>query len=380
MAFSGLYLLPALAVVIVLQKSWIRGSANIQYRSRKSRRRLRARTIFLRFLVAALIVATLATLLLPVDGMSELVQGLLLTAALMSPVCLYLLVLELRAIFSRQRNAGQSRSAGSQSDSSRLEAGESAGSDLETGLSDRTKSTINAPGKGRSSAATDKPSPAVEPTQPFGQNAARVSACGTPFVEPTVHESAGIDGSTDTAESILDQTLSMDQQFDSLEELVGYHDIGVERDESGHRDDDQTGEQDDKPLETAIAMARDAMLDDPTTRPVTRQTLLAMSRDELTQMVLDLRSNKMKLQKLVIAQKSAIESEKQAHAQTRVAARDAISVMRLARDGQRVTEKIARRERSERQRLQKEYIRVKHQLDNALSTLEAHNRKKELET
>lgn len=85
-------------------------------------------------------------------------------------------------------------------------------------------------------------------------------------------------------------------------------------------------------------------------------------------MVTQLHKEKIRLHKLVIAQKAVIESEKLSHEKTRVLAKDAVTIMRRARKGQEFAEKIARRERSERQRLESDNVKLQRQLKNALST------------
>jgi hypothetical protein len=176
---------------------------------------------------------------------------------------------------------------------------------------------------------------------------------------------------------MLDQTLSMDEQMESLDELVEYHDIGADELDVNAGGDSLPTEDQGNPLENAIAIAREAMLEDQALVANTREQLPAKSRQQLMEMVVRLQSDKMKLQKLVIAQKSVIESEKQSHARTRIVVKDAISVMRHARHGQRVAEKIARRERTLRQTLESDNTKLRRALDNALSTL--NDRKKEAE-
>lgn len=155
--------------------------------------------------------------------------------------------------------------------------------------------------------------------------------------------------------------------METLDDLVDFHDIGDNGRHTYSTKPDAPPAY--NPLEKAIAVARDAILDEPGIQDYSTENLPAKSRIELSEMVVRLRNDKMKLQKLVIAQKAVIDSEKQAHERTRVVVKDAISVMRHARHGQRIAEKIARRERSERQRLEKDYVKVRRALDNALSTL-----------
>ena len=108
---------------------------------------------------------------------------------------------------------------------------------------------------------------------------------------------------------------------------------------------------------------------EPVPQDVPTASLSSRTQGELVDLVSGLNSDKIKLQKLVIAQKAAIESQRQLHLRTRILAKDALTVMRVAREGQRVAEKIARRERSKRQRIAEDYVKVRNQLRNAMSTV-----------
>ena len=98
--------------------------------------------------------------------------------------------------------------------------------------------------------------------------------------------------------------------------------------------------------------------------------LSTMSIGQINHLVSDLRRDKTRLQKLVIAQQSSIETERRAHEQSRTVARDAIVIMRDARSSQKLAEKLARRERTERQRVERQYKKVAKALNNAMSIIE----------
>jgi len=95
-----------------------------------------------------------------------------------------------------------------------------------------------------------------------------------------------------------------------------------------------------------------------------------LSNQEIVKLVSSLRKDRSRLQKLVIAQHASIEFERQSHDKTRTLTRDSIKIMRSARDSQKQAEKVARRERTERQRIEQKYRKVAAALRNAMSILE----------
>lgn len=327
MTFSALYLLPALAIVILLQGSLVSTRGNLQYRSRRFQRRQRSRVLFFRAFVVILFLATAITIAWPVPELPSLAQGWVITAALLIPFALYTLIIHVTTGSNKP-----STTKGSASDESSATEQQDTAADTE----DPAVLTNNMPSPDTRAVAT------------------------------SLHSQEG-----STEESALDQTLSVGEQLETLDDLVDFHDIGNEQYSS------EPGESAGNlynPLEKAIDIAREGILEDPAIQDYSRENLPARSSTELAEMVVRLRSDKMKLQKLVIAQKAVIDAEKQAHERTRVVVKDAISVMRHARHGQRIAEKIARRERAERQRLEKDFDKVKRQLDNALSTMQTGTR------
>jgi len=103
--------------------------------------------------------------------------------------------------------------------------------------------------------------------------------------------------------------------------------------------------------------------------PTSREDLEAMSSDELSSLVTTLQIDKSKLQKLVIAQHAVVESLRESNNRSRDLTKDAIKVMYDAQAAQKLAEKIARRERTERQRVQRDYERVANILENAMSII-----------
>ena len=362
MTFSALYLLPAVAVVIILQGSLVFIRGNLQYRSRRFQRRARSRALFYRCLVVSLLVATLMTKLWNPPGLPLIVQGVLITVALMIPVALYTMVVYLQTRSSGNQATAQTRSSDAdntneQSAAAAVDVMPAKHTTAERKKKTRTKAAPKATAQATAQAAAQASS------KPEANSRTNTSLHSRQSLQRQSEAEQ-----SQTEESALDQTLSVDEQLESLDDLVDFHDIGNEAyapvDEA-----EMTSNEVINPLEKAIAIAREGILEEPLSPDYANENLPARSSTELAEMVVRLRSDKMKLQKLVIAQKAVIDAEKQAHERTRVVVKDAISVMRHARHGQRIAEKIARRERAERQRLEKDFDKVKRQLDNALSTV-----------
>lgn len=97
--------------------------------------------------------------------------------------------------------------------------------------------------------------------------------------------------------------------------------------------------------------------------------IATLDTPQIVQLVSTLRKDKHRLQKLVIAQQAALSDEQDAHDQTRILTRDAITIMRSSRTAQKHAEKLARRERSERQRVEQQYKKVANDLRNAMSII-----------
>lgn len=360
MTFSALYLLPAVAVLIILQGSLVFIRGNLQYRSRRFQRRVRSRALFYRCLVVSLLVATLMTKLWNPPGLPLIVQGVLITVALMIPVALYTMVVYLQTRSSGNQTTAQTRSSDADNTNE-----QSAAAAAVPDVMPVKHTTAERKKKTRTKAA---PKATPKATAQASSKPEARSRTNTSLHSRQSQQRQSEAEQSQTEESALDQTLSVDEQLESLDDLVDFHDIGNEAyapaDEA-----EMTSNEVINPLEKAIAIAREGILEEPLSPDYANENLPARSSTELAEMVVRLRSDKMKLQKLVIAQKAVIDAEKQAHERTRVVVKDAISVMRHARHGQRIAEKIARRERAERQRLEKDFDKVKRQLDNALSTV-----------
>ena len=86
-------------------------------------------------------------------------------------------------------------------------------------------------------------------------------------------------------------------------------------------------------------------------------------------MLTSLQNDNGRLQKLVIAQHAVIESVRESHHRSKVVARDAIKSMQNAQNNQKIAEKIARREKTARKRIQGEYQVLTDVFENAMSMI-----------
>ena len=95
-----------------------------------------------------------------------------------------------------------------------------------------------------------------------------------------------------------------------------------------------------------------------------QETIPTASNSELTDLIASLRNDKIKLQKLVIAQRAMINFEKQRFQKAQALSKNAVMLMRKTKEGARVALRVARSERHERLRLEADNAKVYRQLEN----------------
>lgn len=176
-----------------------------------------------------------------------------------------------------------------------------------------------------------------------------------------VYISDGIDSRTEVLE-----------QLDRVSDLIDSHDL--ENSDISLSDDVEKAR---FPLRSDVALSIESTLKKV---DISSTALSNMSPNELSMLVTTLRIDKTKLQKLIIAQQAAIESERTAHEQSRVIARDAIKSVQDARDRQKFAEKMARRQKTKRKRVEQKYKKVANALDTAMSITESRKAEKEEES
>lgn len=233
----------------------------------------------------------------------------------------------------------------------------------------------------QTNAQVDKGNAPVEPTSDINagvrarpapaaasqQRVKRRTATSTTDVT-SLHESTSLNPDFDNVEITLfedeeDSPAEVQEQLNKLSSAVQSHDLSDWK-ESATRDNKNWKHIRDS-HDRQTALSTDLITSVSTTTDISK-----LDSQEINQLVTTLTKDKLRLQKLVIAQQAAIESERQSHDKSRTVARDAIRIMRDARDAQKMAEKLARRERTERKRIEQQYKSVASALDNALSIIE----------
>lgn len=404
MTMFSVLLLPLVALAMLIFLPLLGGDRNIstKFRSRKRRK------IWLgRLAVFMLLISTVITLAWPVQGMSSLVQGLLITALVMVPAIFFNLLVTLH--YGSSSN-GFSRWS---SDDDEDQWFDSAGDNRQGAAA---------------SVAADDVDQAVRPARDFS-TAIPLNSDHTPYRQPSTaiplssahpsgrRSTSAIHLPTETSEAGVSSAFSPPREapkdrFSTPVPLAseGYGraeseaiSLGQQRDESlrpiilggeDHRSVHTTPEVEDQlrqvsKLVQSHNIGGDTKFDDESMMPMTTELtrgathsvlnqsidlsgstdLSAMTTQQISSLVTSLKEEKGKLQKLVIAQHAVIESEREASTRNRGLARDAIKIMQGARKHQKMAEKMARRERTERQRLELEYKKVSVALSNAMSII-----------
>ena len=304
-----------------------------------------------------LLVATLVTIVWPIAGLNSLVQGVLISAAALLVAWMVLGLIGMQA----------SRGGKHLADDEVIEVDvDSFDDDTSVNTSSRPppidlsvpvlkKPRQSSASSGRAyAAAKDVVEPAAEPAveQPVEAEvekpAQRASLLGG---EPNPVAVRNVDQSESDSSPV-----EVQEQLDRVSDMVQSHDLT----------DPEHSVEPPKPETLNLpAAATDLLQVDSASTD-----LATLSTGQIKHLVSNLRRDKTRLQKLVIAQQSAIETERRSHEQSRTVARDAIVIMRDARNSQKLAEKLARRERSERQRVEQQYKKVSKALNNAMSIIE----------
>ena len=196
--------------------------------------------------------------------------------------------------------------------------------------------------------------PSAEPASPAPSLLIRDPLSGE-GISDTESESESNDGTDSPAE--------VQEQIERVSDLIDSHDLG----NTDYSLSDEDLEQKRFALNSDVPLSIESNL---TTVETSTSEISKMTTTQISELITNLRSDKTRLQKLVIAQQASLDSERKAHDHSRVVARDAIKIMRDARNGQKFAEKMARRERAERKRLEQQYKKVSAALDNAMSIIE----------
>ena len=96
LTFSWLLLLPAIAMILVCTGVWNHHATRVARQSKTSRSRLSAKKLLRRALIVNLFLATLIIFIMPLSLLPGLAGGVFMTAILMIPVLVYLLIVKHR--------------------------------------------------------------------------------------------------------------------------------------------------------------------------------------------------------------------------------------------------------------------------------------------
>jgi len=350
MKFDSVLVLPLLAVALAI---FFRVYKNHPNYSKSIKSRKHRKILLGRYTVLVLLLTTVVALFLSFQGMSKLQTALLLSAILVAPAYLAHLLMTLRNPNSgksnqRARKTSNEYNSNEYNEPSRVPEGQfsrthSSNETIEQSVSDPTFSEFD---------RSDRP--AIDLT----------TESNATHHLPSAETSNSRHASDLLVNYHQDTPADIQEQLDRASELVKSYDIG----ETDYLVSEEDLEQSRHKLTADEPVSIDSAL---TIVNISNTELSTMSTGEISNLITSLRIDKTRLQKLVIAQQSAIESERTAHDQSRIVARDAIKIMRDAREGQKLAEKIARRERAQRQRVELQYRKVEKALNNAMSIIEA---------
>lgn len=208
----------------------------------------------------------------------------------------------------------------------------------------------------------------------FANTALATATAAEAGADSSVYMSAGIDDLD--AEAGADGNLDLDAtictpeqlqvQVERVGDVVGTHDLGELHSERAYEAESIA---EDRSRQDQLSEAGTSLIT--ATSYADTAQLSELNRTEITQLVTTLQKDKIRLHRLVIAQQSSLDTERKAHDRSRIVARDAIKIMRDSREAQKQAEKMARRERHERLRIEQEYEKVSSALDNAMSIIKS---------
>lgn len=393
MSFSWLLLLPALAGILVFQGTWLTNGNLAKFRSIAYQRRLKAKVLIHRALIVTLLLSTFIVFRSTITILPDLVQGVLVCAILMLPILVYLWVVALmapptdttvRAVSeSEQQELVDKSNVAAESPETairqqrKIAASSTRVHEVDLKETEQASSSVDLKLTEQADSSKEPPDGTLH-TMPSSTNAPRKSASSEHTTQTVAVQDIEdhVDEPLDTdSESVFDQTLyfdhtlSLEEQMQNIDGSVNHVDLGFEEPE-GSLDDSaaQIALHEEVSQQNTMAGNNENADSEHAMATVEQQTIPATIYGELSKMVADLQKDKTKLQKLVIAQKAAIETEKQSHQKTQSMAKDAVKIMQKAREAERVAMNFARKERRKRQRLEADHADIAKQLENALST------------
>ncbi|MFK7854110.1 MAG: hypothetical protein AB8B79_08360, partial [Granulosicoccus sp.] len=329
MKFDLVYALPVLALVLAASYPLLKYDPNAP-KSFKSRRR--RRNLLGRLTVVTLLVSTVLAFLIPFPGLSNLLKALLLCAIVLIPAVLVHGYMTLRygSLHKKDVVIASANNDAENALEQSVPTPESVG--VEQSAPAASNVQLNAAETSEPTAKTTEDLPPInlfadsdKPTDDTTADAAAPSLLlkqRPPKPASTPHSS---EGSGSPAQ--------VQEQLDRVSDLIESHDLGNTDYSLSDEDLEQkrfSHDTHDVPLAIDTALST---IDSSTTE------LSKMTTTQISELVTNLRTDKTRLQKLVIAQQASIESERKSHDQSRTVARDAIKIMRDARNGQKFAEK-----------------------------------------
>lgn len=358
MTLYPVFILPAIALALVVFYPILDRSPQLSKSIVSSRRR---KILLGRLTVVVLLLATLATIVWPIANLNSLIQGVFLSATVLVPALLVSIFLDYKyndtattlspsdEILNPQRTIDGGKLKAKQNFRKHNRRKAPSGTGGRMGVIDLTKASRREVQKGNTFASAQT----ISNVQPNTEPLEKIS----PISANLRYKASN--------HTITDSPAEIHEQLDRVSNLVQSHDIGVPG-LSLNEDDDESWHGLRQNHDKQAALSTQVITDD-----IQLTDLAKMSTNEINQVVGRLQLDKNRLQKLVIAQQTALDTERQAHDQSRLVAKDAIQIMRGARNAQKFAEKLARRERSERIRVEQQYIKVARALNNAKSIIKS---------
>lgn len=394
MNWNNLYILPILAL-IACKLLPVFPSKKRNRRARHHRRGLRSHaTTVSRWLVCSLLIGTLLTLLFPLQNEKQIVQGLVITVICMIPVLLFILFSSAKNLFGRKSTASSDVAPNMASDMARDDFSRASNSETAgAGVNQSTAFTMQPAAP--ANAQLPKAIAAKNAQSLFESSRDNLRRTKDPISSNEQDSSNDLDSQNADKYDEISDMLDDDTMLTGLEDTIvdeGVMQGQLHRVSTAVDNYELGGQQDNASLherrkaESTAAVANVAS-DEPASNSVDTKGLDTSSVEKssltpnaekvlvLNNKITVLQQDKKKLQRLVIAQQAAFDSERQSHERSRTVAKEAVKVMRDARESQRMATKIARVERSKRKNLEEKYKNVNKILVNVLSTLEASEQK-----
>jgi hypothetical protein len=371
MKFDPVFLLVVLAVFLMVFLPFFDKDSTIPKHFRSSKRR---RVLLSQLTILVLLISTVATLAWPIRGMHSLIQGVIFSSVVLVPAFIFHLLASLhyRSTYSEAAITSESGTQGWFAPGEDFFAGDSqdgnmiprnvvnpkgfdANAPIDFGID--SMPVIHLP---KDYQWSDELETNEVSKTPESQDAAAAAAASARKPLTNAAVLSGIPGSY--PDSDKNSETAVVEQLERVSQLVQSHDLGDQNTISLHGDN-ELGVHEKKnsslpPRFNGLTSVADNTTD-----------LKSLGRSEMSGLVTSLRKDNGRLQKLVIAQHAVIESQRETHNRSTDAARDAVKIRRDAQSRQKMAEKIARREKTERQRINDEYQKVTSVFENAMSII-----------